>query len=93
MGAPGTSPFLLPVGPGSTVGPLITGLPVQQLTNAPQSRSRKHPPVSLYIETRLGSNVFSPAERFDWRDITLGMDGGDTTATIVAGLEVHPKPL
>ena len=92
MGAPGTSVFALE-GPGAvaTSAPYFRPSP-ESLINAPYTHSEQHPAVSLYLEVYPGSGQYTLSEVFDWRNITLGMDGGDTTAMITAGLNAENLP-
>lgn len=82
MGRPGTS--LIPIDGGEKIVDIFKP---GMVGNAPQSRSRRHPPVTVYIESGRGTGEFAPSERFEMRSVKPAMDGGDTTATLYAGLD------
>lgn len=56
--------------------------------NAPTARSRVHPDINVYIETKFESNDFVRSNRYRFRSIEEGIDGTDTLARIHAGLDV-----
>ncbi len=90
MALPGTSAGELPGSaprPGSGLGSSPLGPSLKSVSNAPTALQRVHPPVTLRLETSFGSNRYIASNVFDWRGITEAMDGGDTTATIAAGLD------
>lgn len=66
-------------------------LPVIDVTttrNAPEHIGRRHPPVSLLIETGKGTGRFEASDHWEWKSVQRAMDGGDSIATIAAGLDV-----
>lgn len=83
MALAGTSPIGLPPG---TPSPAPQPTPRAQ-GNAPTSRSRKPAAVLMQIEVGPGANRFVTVDDIECRRITYAMDGGDTTATLVAGLD------
>jgi hypothetical protein len=86
MGAPGTSPLTMEAPSVTDGSDRIIGLPTRYPTNVPQSANYIHPPIEVVIETGRNTHTYAPT-RFNWQNVTLAMDGGDTTATLIRGLD------
>lgn len=55
--------------------------------NAPGEFGYREPETVVFIETKANSKVFETANRIDWREITTGIDGDETTCSLDAALD------